>query len=134
MEVFPKPLFFPPLLFLSCASKLEARITRDVVCRVDPVGLAEARLDIADRAVRLRGEVRVREERRRIVDAGGEVHAAADGRPARVYFANGSGPGLATSRSVGEHRARRIGITCEPHTERHERRPCDKLLLLASEG
>ena len=76
-------------------------------------------------------------EHERIVAAGGYVEPAGADRmlsPARSFFANGTAPGLSTSRSFGEQRARRIGITAEPEITTHARTEADGLLIVASDG
>lgn len=75
-------------------------------------------------------------EKARIEDMGGHVEPAADdgSSPARVFFANGTLPGLAISRSLGDHYARRIGVISQPSMVVHERGPTDDHLILASDG
>lgn len=81
------------------------------------------------------------EEFDRIIAAGGLVSEATerDG-PARVWFAPNqetglsSGPGLAMSRSVGDHAARGIGVIAEPEVRRHKLCKADKMLIVASDG
>jgi hypothetical protein len=74
------------------------------------------------------------QERARIEEAGGHVEAAVGDAPARLFFANGTLPGLAVSRSLGDHAARRIGVIAEPAIAVHERASADRFLVLASDG
>ena len=58
--------------------------------------------------------------------------------PARVWFApnsgHTSGPGLAMSRSIGDHRSRELGVIPEPDIRHHKLCKADKLVIIASDG
>lgn len=58
------------------------------------------------------------DEYERIVKSGGAVHQFVDNGhsigPNRVWVKNESFPGLAMSRSIGDHIASSVGVTCEP--------------------
>ena len=59
-----------------------------------------------------------KEEKARIIKAGGRVHPLKDmGRfvgPSRVWVKSGDYPGLAMSRSIGDLVAKSVGCTCAP--------------------
>ena len=56
---------------------------------------------------------------KRIMDAGGKVSQCKDARgklygPMRIYNKKMTNPGLAMSRSLGDHFAHTLGCSCEP--------------------
>ena len=72
----------------------------------------------------------------RIETSGGYVSRASEAYgPARVWKGGfGVGPGLAMSRSLGDHGVAEVGVTAEPEMLVDEIRPEDTLLILASDG
>ena len=59
------------------------------------------------------------------------------GRPAgpmRVYNKKLTNPGLAMSRSIGDHYAHTLGCSCEPDVVNYHLKPEDKILILGSDG
>ena len=75
----------------------------------------------------------------RITTCGGLVsEATPEDGPARVWFApnsgHTSGPGLAMSRSIGDHRSRELGVIPEPDIRHHKLCKADKLVIIASDG
>ena len=74
------------------------------------------------------------EERKRVEQSGGRVSEASelDG-PARIWF-NANGPGLAMSRSIGDHACRRFGVVATPDVTCFELTEDDKVLILATDG
>ncbi|GMH42359.1 hypothetical protein BSKO_10278 [Bryopsis sp. KO-2023] len=83
-------------------------------------------------------------ERRRILACSGRVDQmvvdalGSKAGPSRVFSKHGSQPGLAISRSFGDTMAKRgnsnVGVTSEPEFRRHTLTPCDKIIILASDG
>ena len=78
-------------------------------------------------------------ESERIIKSGGVIHPIQldNGTyvgPERVWAANSEGPGLAMSRSLGDQRAKRLGVTWEPDIKEYFITPNDKFLLIASDG
>ena len=75
-------------------------------------------------------------ERKRIVAAGGYVSKASPlYGPARVWIgAMGIGPGLAMSRSLGDHAVADIGVHAEPEVHEEALDAHDRCLILASDG
>lgn len=79
------------------------------------------------------------EESRRIYQAGGKVAQAKDARgnssgPFRIYNKKLMNPGLAMSRSLGDHFAHTLGCSCEPDFLEHQLQPRDRIVVLASDG
>ena len=54
--------------------------------------------------------------------------------PARVWKSDEDVPGLAMSRSFGDYIASQVGVICEPEIIKHSLLPCDKFIVLASDG
>jgi len=75
-------------------------------------------------------------EKARIESRGGYVSRASESYgPARVWKGGfGIGPGLAMSRSLGDHCVAEVGVTAEPEMVTDEITPEDTLLILASDG
>ena len=75
-------------------------------------------------------------ERARIEAQGGYVSRASDAYgPARVWKGGfGIGPGLAMSRSLGDHAVAEVGVTAEPVMLTEAITPEDEVLILASDG
>ena len=82
----------------------------------------------------------VAEERERIEDSGGEVRAldpipgVEDNGPLRVYEAGGFAPGLAMTRSFGDHKAHLVGCIALPEQTLHKLTPRDQFVVIASDG
>lgn len=79
------------------------------------------------------------EESRRIYAAGGKVSQAKDIKgnlsgPYRIYNKKLMNPGLAMSRSLGDHFAHTLGCSCEPDFLEHQLKPSDRIVVLASDG
>eukprot|EP00307_Rebecca_sp_RCC1486_P012012 CAMPEP_0119409122 /NCGR_PEP_ID=MMETSP1335-20130426/2482_1 /TAXON_ID=259385 /ORGANISM="Chrysoculter rhomboideus, Strain RCC1486" /LENGTH=357 /DNA_ID=CAMNT_0007433451 /DNA_START=70 /DNA_END=1143 /DNA_ORIENTATION=- len=75
-------------------------------------------------------------EHARICARGGYVTPAQEwGGPARVWMTPARElPGLAMSRSIGDHVATPIGVVADPELTSHELTPSDEFLILASDG
>ena len=74
-------------------------------------------------------------ERKRIEAAGGYVSPeSAQYGPARVWLRPGEGPGLAMSRSLGDHMCSHVGVIATPEVACHELSADDEVLILASDG
>ncbi|CAD8097492.1 unnamed protein product [Paramecium primaurelia] len=78
-------------------------------------------------------------EQARIIQRGGRVQAYSDEDgnpvgPARVWKSDEDVPGLAMSRSFGDYVASQIGVICEPEIIKHALLPCDKFIIVASDG
>ena len=75
-------------------------------------------------------------EQARIEARGGYVSPASDAYgPARVWKGGfGIGPGLAMSRSLGDHTVAEVGVTAEPVMLTEAITPEDEVLILASDG
>ncbi|KAM3129028.1 hypothetical protein pb186bvf_018872 [Paramecium bursaria] len=78
-------------------------------------------------------------EQARILQRGGRVQAYSDEEgnpvgPARVWKVDEDVPGLAMSRSFGDYVASQVGVICEPEIIKHALLPCDKFIILASDG
>jgi len=73
-------------------------------------------------------------EKRRIELHGGRVTPPSkiDG-PARIWF-DETGPGLAMSRSIGDHACRRLGVIATPDVQKLTLSPEDKVLILGTDG
>jgi len=76
------------------------------------------------------------DEHARIKKRGGFVSPPEDwGGPARVYLdPHFTAPGLAMSRSIGDHAVKRIGVTAEPEVTTHKLTADDAFLVIASDG
>ena len=79
------------------------------------------------------------EEYARIVRNNGCVRPSTDenGEPVgveRVWMKNEKFPGLAMSRSIGDSVAAMVGVSCEPELLTYSLQPCDKFIVLASDG
>ena len=74
-------------------------------------------------------------ERKRIEAAGGYVSPeSAQYGPARVWLRPGEGPGLAMSRSLGDHMCSHVGVIATPEVACHAPSADDEVLILASDG
>ncbi|CAD8210342.1 unnamed protein product [Paramecium pentaurelia] len=78
-------------------------------------------------------------EQARILQRGGRVQAYSDEDgnpigPARVWKLDEDVPGLAMSRSFGDYVASQVGVICEPEIIKHSLLPCDKFIVVASDG
>ena len=78
-------------------------------------------------------------EKIRIIEAGGRVEPFQEtgGQfigPDRVWLQHEQLPGLAMSRSIGDLVAAHVGVIAEPEVIIHELTPCDKFLVIASDG
>lgn len=73
---------------------------------------------------------------KRILKSGGYVSPASDDYgPARVWLKRGEGPGLAMSRSIGDHICSDVGVIATPVVTKYCMEPDDEyILLLASDG
>jgi hypothetical protein len=73
---------------------------------------------------------------KRILKSGGYVSPASDDYgPARVWLKRGEGPGLAMSRSIGDHICSDVGVIATPVVTKYVMQPDDEyILLLASDG
>uniref|UniRef100_A0A7S0JIY6 PPM-type phosphatase domain-containing protein n=1 Tax=Calcidiscus leptoporus TaxID=127549 RepID=A0A7S0JIY6_9EUKA len=81
----------------------------------------------------------VKEERERIVAAGGRVAAAIDVQfgelgPPRVWKGDSDSPGLPLSRTIGDALAKEIGVTATPHVADLVLTPEDRFLIVGSSG
>lgn len=81
----------------------------------------------------------LQDERARIQSHGGRVEAFTDddGRPygpPRVWISNLDYPGIAMSRSLGDSVAASIGVIAIPEIIEHHLQPCDKFIVLGSDG
>ena len=80
----------------------------------------------------------VDEEQRRILTHGGRVEqATVKGKkkgPLRVWQRYEDRPGLAMSRSIGDHQARDIGVICTPEIVERPVRDSDKMIVIGSDG
>jgi len=79
------------------------------------------------------------EESKRIFAAGGRIAQAKDNKgnmigPLRVYNKKLLNPGLAMSRSLGDHYAHTLGCSCEPDISEYILDAKDKIIILASDG
>ncbi|CAD8086814.1 unnamed protein product [Paramecium primaurelia] len=78
-------------------------------------------------------------EQARILQRGGRVQAYSDEEgnpigPARVWKQDEDVPGLAMSRSFGDYIASQVGVIQEPEIIKHSLLPCDKFIVVASDG
>lgn len=74
-----------------------------------------------------------------ILGAGGRIDSYRDPHgnplgPLRVWLKNEDIPGLAMTRSFGDLMAARVGVTAIPEFTELELTPCDKFIVLASDG
>ena len=77
------------------------------------------------------------EEKKRIIKMGGKVRKSkyhgVDVGPFRVW-GNEEGPGIAVSRSLGDLRAKEIGVICDPEIEKVKLEEGDKYVVIGSDG
>jgi len=74
------------------------------------------------------------EERRRILDSGGDVHADRNGGPARIYSRTEEGPGLAVARTLGDLNGHNIGVSAEPEITYKLLDQEDRFICIGSDG
>eukprot|EP00512_Aurantiochytrium_limacinum_P013430 CAMPEP_0171569692 /NCGR_PEP_ID=MMETSP0961-20121227/2501_1 /TAXON_ID=87120 /ORGANISM="Aurantiochytrium limacinum, Strain ATCCMYA-1381" /LENGTH=431 /DNA_ID=CAMNT_0012124041 /DNA_START=351 /DNA_END=1645 /DNA_ORIENTATION=+ len=76
------------------------------------------------------------EERERIIEAGGRIAAKRgnDEGPLRVWLPDVETPGLMVSRSIGDGVCHDLGVSAEPSVFLKLLEPCDKFVILASDG
>lgn len=78
-------------------------------------------------------------ERERIISKGGVVHPLQDENgefvgPERVWAKGDNKPGLAMSRSIGDHVGALVGISAEPEFVHLQLKDEDKFIVIASDG
>jgi len=79
-------------------------------------------------------------EMKRILIKGGRIKPFYDEElkkflgPERVWLKNSDIPGLAMTRSIGDHLAHSVGVISEPEVKRYEFNGSEKFIVLASDG
>ena len=74
-----------------------------------------------------------------IISSGGRIDSYRDSHgnalgPLRVWLLHENIPGLAMTRSFGDMMAARVGVSAIPEFTELELTPCDKFIVLASDG
>jgi len=73
-------------------------------------------------------------EKKRIMNSGGEVRKLEGDVPHRVFVRGRAFPGLAMSRSIGDFIANAVGVTCEPEISCHKIDINDEFICVSSDG
>ncbi|CAI2375329.1 unnamed protein product [Moneuplotes crassus] len=79
----------------------------------------------------------VKAEQKRILDLGGRIERCKGNikrQPLRVWLPNEDAPGLAMTRSVGDHIVREVGVICTPEIQIHPLQDQKYILVIGSDG